>query len=151
MYTLKALDAEIVAKVEWLEANNGIAIHKKALVEMIQSDHEDIKGEDADFALCCVYDTVSDRVEVYFRNVKVNESESSDGQMLLPGFKHLQKRYNIQRDSESVLVRIQDMTDAEIGRKESELRMMAIGLMAHADELHRFLDERAQGVLPIAR
>lgn len=144
MYTEAMIDKEIKKKVAWLEAQNGKELHKGWLINAVIQDHADINGEDADFAICCARLTIRSRVESYFRKIKENEKDPTDEQMIFPGYKRLQKRYIVDRDTELVAVSILDMTDEEIRSKAEEHRKMGAGHYEHADELMRFLMDRAK-------
>lgn len=143
MYTMAMIDEEVKDKVRWLEEQNGKELHKGWLINAVIQDHADIKGEDADFAICCARLAIRSRVESYFRKIKENENDPTDEQMIFPGFKRLQKRYIVERD-ELVAVSVLDMTDAEIKAKAEEHRRMGAGHFEHANELMQFLLDRAK-------
>lgn len=144
MYTMAMIDEEVKDKVRWLEEQNGKELQKAWLVNAVIQDHADINGEDADFALCCSRSAVKSRVESYFRKIKENENDPTDEQMIFPGFRRLQKRYIVDRNTELVAISILDMTDDEIRNKAEEHRKMGAGHYEHADELIQFLSDRVK-------
>lgn len=144
MYSIGDLDKEIKAKVLWLEENNGRVLHKQWLINAVTGDHPQIVGDDADFALLCVRTTVTERVERLFREMKSDEMAAEpDAQMTLPGYKHLQRRYFVERDGERVGVLVWDVTDIELVAKAREHRAMGKAHFAHADEIDRFIEARS--------
>ncbi len=70
-------------------------------------------------------------------------AEVPEPQIILPGFERLQKAYSVERNDEPTIVPTAQLTDSEIRVKAVELRAMAAGCYQHADELERFLSERA--------
>lgn len=144
MYTLKDLDNEIAEKVVWLEENNGAELHKDWLIQAVLKDHTAVHGDDSDMAICCMRDTVSNKVRAYFNKIKA--SADLDPQMLLPGFKHLQKRYSIERKKQRVIVEIHNMTFDELTEKADEYYAMSKGAAEHGDEIIRYRDAISQAV-----
>lgn len=138
MYSLGMVDDEIKAKVAWLEENNGAVVEKEWLTNAVMSDHSDVTGDDADFAVCLARSAVADRVDRYFRSVKISTDIPDPAQDPLPGFKRVQKKYVFERDGKQVIVPVDDMTDEEIDAKADEHRAMGRGHFAHADELLRY-------------
>ena len=67
-------------------------------------------------------------------------SVSKSGMMLLPGFKHLQRGYPVERDGELIIVPIALMTSIERRARAEQYRKMAVGCEEHADELDRYDD-----------
>ncbi|MHC4687783.1 MAG: hypothetical protein ACYTEW_26275 [Planctomycetota bacterium] len=141
MISIGELDKEIKAKVEWIEKNNGDVLQKDWLQQAVMKDHDDVAGEDADFALCCMHYTVKARVEKHFRDIKENENTGADSQMNLPGYEHIQKRYIFERNGDRVAVPVQLMTLEEFKMKIGEHRKMGAGHYAHADELERYMEQ----------
>jgi len=94
------------------------------------------KPSDSDFSLCAAYWTSKERVAAHFREEKNRETD--DSQTKLPGFEKLQTRYLIRGE----LVPTEQLTVAEVRTKAKELRAMARGLLAHADELDRYADAK---------
>jgi len=142
-YTIPDLDNEITKKAEWLILNNGKTLHKGWLVNSVMADHDDIQGDDAEFARCLSIAHVTKRVEHYFRKAKADERNPADPQMVLPGYTVLQRMYIIERDDELVGVPVGDATNDELRGKEKQMRAMGDGLYKHADEIQRYIQERA--------
>lgn len=61
---------------------------------------------------------------------------------LLPGFEFLQRHYVINRDGVDVGVPIEESTDAELLAKAALYRAQSTRLLAHADELDRYVELR---------
>lgn len=97
---------------------------------------------DRDFNILCRREAVSKAVREVLRDLKLAaddpESVSGTGTLPLPGYKHLQQGYPIERDGELVIVPITLMTRAERGDRVSLYRKMAVGCQEHADELERY-------------
>lgn len=141
MYTIKDLDKEITdTKAGWAGANNGVP--KGWLVNAVMSKHANVTGDDSDFALCGSRYAVERRVEAHFREIKENEENPTNPQLILPGYEKLQKEYIVERNDEQVAISIWDMTDEEIDWKADQHRAMGRGHFAHADELIRFKESR---------
>lgn len=83
--------------------------------------------------------------EVVFRAMRratLRKSDESRQLLLGPEFQHAQQRYVIEREGESVVVRIFDMTDDELEAKAVEHEKQGDGHFEHAAELRRFMAER---------
>ena len=147
--TIPEIDGEVSGKVAYLETHNGRTLHKQWLIAALMADHDQIQGEDRDFAVCCARFTIEQRVDRYFRTTKQSEMEEPSDQLVLPGYERLQRRYICDRNGEQVIVRVHDLTDEEIDLKAAQHRQMGEGHRKHANELERFKSERLQPVLRV--
>lgn len=98
------------------------------------------ENEHAEMWLWCGYKTTRD----YVRRAINQERVTEEKQPLLPGFKHLQLSYVVERDGDTVEVSVFAMTDDEIAAKAAFYRSMGAACFEHADELVRFRDNREQ-------
>ncbi len=115
---------------------NGVA-YKADLVQSLVSTHEMYAGDGE--TLYALYYSYGEHINRYFRDIKAAEEEiGAPEELLLPGFKRLQRRYVLQRDSQSCIIGIDYMTPEELDAKEKEHRQMAIGHIQHAEEIHSF-------------
>jgi hypothetical protein len=100
---------------------------------------------DRDFNILCRREAVARYVREVLRDLKLaaedEESVSRSGSLPLPGFKHLQLGYPLERDGELVLVPIARMTSVERRAKATQYRRMGDGCYEHADELDRYDDD----------
>jgi hypothetical protein len=112
------------------------------LTNEVVASHPDIKGRDTDWYVLCAYEHVRDTVRQVLRQYKGEEPESPP-QLLLPGFKRLQRAYLVERDGEQSVVPINQLSDREILAKIREYERMAIGCTEHAEELRRYREQRA--------
>ena len=141
MYKPKDVELEIEKKVARLETRDSGRIEKDSLVDAVVSDH----AEDSDFAAFGVRFVVTKLVEAYFRNLKQQEQNGADEQLILPGYGHLQRRYFMGRNGKQEAVRVHSMTDEEFDWKAGQHRLMGRGHFDHADELIRFKEGRQAG------
>jgi hypothetical protein len=99
-------------------------------------------GPDADAYRICFREHVKDMAREVVREFKKTEEEIDPRQSVLPGFKRVQRSYQIERNGEPMLVPLLKMSDIEVERKITELRKIGTGNFAHADELERYLRDR---------
>lgn len=118
------------------------------VVQGVMDRHRDISGQDENFARLCAYEHVRRTTLTEIRNRKQNDEESqsvSQGE-LFPGYERVQKSYVISRDGEQMVVRLEQMTEAEGRTKIGELRSMASGALDHARELEDYFASRSRAV-----
>lgn len=118
----------------------GGSISKPWLAQEIVNAQEPPEGESADFYIACAYHAVSDIIGRFIRRMK--DSPGAE-QLVLPGYKHLQRRYAIDRDGPAI-VPLEEMTVDEMLKKANELDAFAEGAREHAEELRAYA--RAQGI-----
>jgi hypothetical protein len=108
-------------------------------------EHPRITGKDKDFWLAVGSREIRGAVQRAVSSYKVKPSmDVADAQLLMPGFRHLQKAYLIAREDEQKVVRTDRMTDQELVEKAGELQVMAAGCVEHASEITRYLARRRQ-------
>lgn len=96
---------------------------------------------DRDFNVTCRRLAVSDAVRQVLRDLKMADEDpegvSGSGSLPLPGFKHLQLGYPLERDGKLVIVPIAKMSAREKLERADRYDRMAIGCREHAEELRR--------------
>lgn len=125
------LDAGLILRAEWVTA------------EIIGSKQEP-DCDDADFYLICARSHVAEIVKKCIG--KYTAKPTTDEQLKLPGFEHMQKAYQVERGGVRFLVPTDALTDDELMRRADEYDEMAVGCRAHAREIRDFVERRsAQG------
>lgn len=143
MYSIDELRAEISAKIEWLQENNGTVLHPDAITDQIMSDHADINGDDVGFYVCCSRAMVRDQVRRSLNRFDATAiQETIDPQIVMVGFERLQTYYLITRQKERVAVRVDQMTEEEIRGKIAEMLAHIDGMSLHVRELKRYMERR---------
>ena len=126
-YIQDQLDAGVIVRAEWITTG--------FLASKAEPD-----CEDADFYLICAR---SHLAEVVKRCIgKYSAKPETDNQLVLPGFTHLQRGYQVEREGVRLLVPTDLLTDEEIDARADEYEAMAAGCCAHARELRDFKDRR---------
>ncbi len=100
------------------------------------------RGDHADAWRVSYREHVKDLARLCVREFKQKEEELDPQQPSLPGFKRLQRSYQIDRNGEPMVVPLIQMNDDEIEEKATELDRLAAGNTAHAAELRRYLRDR---------
>lgn len=121
------LDAGLILRAEWVTA------------EIIGSKSEP-ECDDADFYLICARNHIAEIVKKCIG--KYSAKPTTDEQLKLPGFEHMQKAYQVDRAGERLLVPTDLLSDAELLARAEEYDLMAIGCRAHARELRDFVERR---------
>lgn len=121
------LDAGLILRAEWVTTE-------------ILAAKQEPECEDADFYLICARNHIS---EVVKRCIgKYSAKPTTDEQLKLPGFEHMQKAYQVERDSVRLLIPTDALTDAELLARAEEYDAMAVGCRAHAREIRDFVERR---------
>lgn len=95
-----------------------------------------IEGEDKDFYHVAAMAHVKNVVK---RCVgKFDASPVSDPQLVLDGFDHLQVAYSVERDGQTCLVPVDQLTLSEIEARAAEYDQMASSCRKHAKELRTY-------------
>lgn len=129
------LAAEIEALIDERMAQNGTVAMDWIVHETIER-HPKIAGEDSEFYRLCGYSHVRFTAREVLRGRKSAEERNEPTQAeLLPGMKHLQRSYVVERNGDAQVVRLEEMTFDELQEKEHALRAFAHGAIKHADEL----------------
>ena len=100
-------------------------------------------GEDIEFWRYGGQTTCREMVRRCINRRAGEKPEPQETQFILPGFEHLQTYYVVKREGEDLGVSVFDLTAMEIKEKANVYRKMGAGCFAHADELLRFLAQRA--------
>lgn len=124
------IDANVAIRVEWLAAE-------------VVAMKDQVEGPDADFYIACGMDFIKSTIKNVVGEYKPKPQQNT--QIILPGFDHLQKAYTVTRNNEVVLVPVNMLTDAELELRAKEYEAMAVGCIAHADEIRTFIASRDQG------
>ena len=124
------LDAGLILRAEWVTA------------EIIASKAEP-ECADADFYLICARNHLAEVVKKCIG--KYSAKPTTDEQLKLPGFEHMQKAYQVEREGVRLLVPTDRLTDAELLARAEEYDLMAVGCRAHARELREFVERRSVG------
>jgi len=110
----------------------------------IVNRHNRIEGPDADFCLERTYDNIRDEVRRAIRRYDISAEGEADPQLTMEGFERLQKVYSVMRNGQSVAVRVELMSDAELEAKEIELERFAAGSIEHRNEIRRYRLQRRE-------
>ena len=106
-------------------------------------EHQNIDGDDKDFWLTVGSREIRSAVQKAVSAYKIKpDADEPDAQLLMPGFRHLQRAYLVGRQGEQTVVRIERMADHELVAKAGELHVMAAGCVEHASEITRYLANR---------
>lgn len=121
------LDAGIILRADWV-------------TDEILASKQEPECEDADFYLICARNHLA---EVVKRCIgKYSPKPTTDEQLKLPGFEHMQKGYQVEREGVRLLIPTDALTDAELLARAEEYDAMAIGCRAHAREIRDFVERR---------
>lgn len=126
----------------------GVLVQTHWIAHEVLGRHDDIDGNDAEWYRVCTFKEVCRIAKSAIG--KYRADEETNEQLVLPGFVHLCKAYPLSRDSELVLVPVDQCTDDELLTRASELDKMAKGCVAHARELREYVLARAQMTLAVA-
>jgi hypothetical protein len=125
------IDAGETVRVEWL-------------TQEILAIKDKIDGEDADFYVACAADFIKYTVKRVIKKYAPQPEAVTDMQVRMDGFDHMLKAYTVQRDGETVLVPVKQLSDTEIEARAQEYEAMAHGCVAHSRELRAFRRGRAR-------
>ena len=127
--------------------DRGLVTSTAALAEQIMVAHHykrlrslrDLIQDDREFYEDCAWHHVKTAIRNVLRDYKLLPSQTPE-QLVLPGYEFVQKAYAIEQgdEHEPHVVPIEMMSEAELIAKAAELRQMAKGCEAHAEELDRF-------------
>jgi hypothetical protein len=108
----------------------------------VLNQYADINGTDVDFYLICARHYVADQVKKVIKRFEPSQDQTN-GQLVLDGFSHMQKAYPVKRASAHELVPTDQLTDHELEARAAEYEKMAAGCIAHADEIRKYIRDRA--------
>jgi hypothetical protein len=151
MSTKSAVGAErskLVFEVRQLidaRLKNGLTVGTALVVSALVENHrKNCPGIDQWF-VTRAYEAVRNIVRETVRELDDCANETGDGgnpNLRLPGFERLQSWYSIERDGESQIVPVDQLTPDEGAAKVAQLRKFGQGALLHADELERYLAQR---------
>lgn len=121
------LDAGLILRTDWV-------------THEILSSKDEPECEDADFYLICARSHISEIVKRCIG--KYSTKPTTDEQLKLPGFDHMQKAYQVEREGVRLLVPTDALTDPELLCRAQEYDDMASGCRAHAREIRDFVARR---------
>jgi hypothetical protein len=135
---IKDIRAFIISIVEE-KITSGQLVNQHWTTTEILNQYDDIEGGDSDFYIITARTWVNSEVK---RAIGKYESDpsSSDDQLTLDGFQHLQRAYPIVRDGDRCLVPVEQMTYQEFTEKAEAYSSMSQGLAKHSDEIFAFRD-----------
>jgi len=119
------VEAGMIVRVEWL-------------THEILALKSNIEGEDAAFYVACGVKFIRDAVRDCVGAYKPKPTAEPDVQIVMEGFDYMQRAYTVSRESEVLLVPVDQMTDTEIEARAVELEAMARGCITHARELRNY-------------
>ena len=133
------IQSEIGRLVE-REANGSLP--KPWLVAQLVAVHAPRAGDPE--TLYALHFCYSEYVNRYCRNLKAQEDdeEPSADSLFSEEYRHIQKRYVIQRDGESCIVAVDYMSAEELDAKAAAHKSSAAGHLEHAQELYAFRVKR---------
>lgn len=120
----------------------GIAIRADWVAVGVLGTKDKIEGDDAEFYRVCAYNEIRRIAKEVIGKFKA--TDETPAQLVLPGFTHLCKAYPMDRDGEVVLVPVDQCTTAELLTRAAQLHDMAVGCVAHADEIRAYVTARAE-------
>lgn len=145
---LRNITEEIKITISDLMDKSESVLHPDWITMSVMSNHPDVEGEDADFALVGCKAFVRNETRKQINRIKSADEADYPEQLVMPGCNHLQKYYACERDGERCAVRVDMMTDDELQQKAGEYRSMGRACLDHADEIERYLSDRLNGKLP---
>lgn len=146
MTARKELLDEIREAIEAREAAH-LPVQKSWLVHQIVSAHDAAISGDTAWHRNCAFDAVSAGCRAVLREEVADEDLRAAGeeQLVLPGYTYVRHRYSnkcVNGTTEQGIVQLVDMTYKQVRAKIAELRHMAQGNTAHANELEHYCDAR---------
>jgi hypothetical protein len=139
MNALKDIKAEIRTLIGD-RTRDGVVIHAAWLTTEVMGKYSEVHGDDAALYVILAHKALGEIVKECIG--KYEPKAQTEGQLVLPGFDHVQRAYPVVRGGERVLVPTDLLTDEEIDDRCEDLRVMARGCIAHVKELEAFRDMR---------
>lgn len=138
---MKTEQASVIAEVQWCLEQclaRGEPVRAEWLAQQVLARHPNHEGEDAGWYTRRAYEALRAAVRIVTQRYAPKSAMSDeDRALVLPGFKHLQTAYLVNRGGTQHVVPLGQMTTGELEGKEQELRRMGAGCFEHADELAR--------------
>lgn len=143
MFSEKDFTAEVQAIVD-SAVQQKVGVKTDWLAHSIVSKHPGIHGGDKEFYVLCAFGHVKTAIRAAIRRYHPDELGHAElTAPLLTGFTYLQAVYPVDRDGESEIIPIEELSDGEIESKAAEYERMADGCRLHAAELRRYRSGRA--------
>lgn len=121
--------------------SSGVVVNIDWAAAEILAGKAEIDGADAPFYRVCTFKEVQ---RIVRRAIgKYDVTDTTDDQLVLPGFKHLCKAYAITRDGKVMLVPVTKCTTPELLARADFLDEMAKGCRSHAREIREYVSARA--------
>jgi hypothetical protein len=111
------------------------------IIQSIVDQHGNVRGQDTEFLVRCTFEHLRNCVRIVMRELH-DADEEPDDQLVLPGYKRVQRVYLVNRNGKSLIVPVAKLTDSEILGKVEMLRKMRAGCRAHERDLLRYLKDR---------
>lgn len=119
----------------------GEDVHMDWAVQELITLQGSIEGDGLEFYDLCARDFCYRVVKkVVGRYDRIDNANTE--QLNLKGFEHLQKGYTVERDSTTVLVAIENITDFELLDRAKEYDRLSLGCAAHAQEIRDYVSRR---------
>lgn len=109
-------------------------VAKSWIVKHLMDIHRESFADD--FAVQVAHDAFDAYARHYINRLKPRPEQ--DPQLVMPGFKHLQVRYVVNREGESTVVRTEQMSPEEFDAQIAQHEAHSAGHAIHADELRKF-------------
>ncbi|KAB2680354.1 hypothetical protein [Brucella pseudintermedia] len=116
---------------------NGIVVDVDMLCLGLMEKRGTIEGEGAEFYRVHTFKDVKRIAKSVIG--KYDAKDTTDAELLLPGFKHLCKAYPMKRQGKSVLVPVDQCSDFELINRATQLEDMASGCRSHAGEIREYV------------
>jgi hypothetical protein len=123
---------------------NGEQIVVEWLTNEIIRSKSSIDGEDVPFYRTCAFSHVKDVVRRSVGKYDQRSLTADRNQIVMDGFEHLQVAYTVSRNSDVVLVPVNQLTDAELLARAVEYDDMARGCRKHAFEIREYVRSRKE-------
>lgn len=137
MFSEKDLIKEIWEVVDEI-TNSGAEPPKSWITRGVLKRHPAPEGPDQELFHFSLQETVGRAVRRAMGRLKAKEDQMDQHELLMPGYKRLQRFYLVPRDDEHVVVRLENMSCADIDAKIAEYQSMAEGCRQHVQELRRY-------------
>ena len=122
--------------------SRGESVDRDTLVHKTLETRSRIEGEDAPFYRV---HTFADLQKVASKVIgKYEPKDKTEEELLLPGFTHLQRAYQIKRNETVMIVPVDQCSDDELKGRAALLDEMAKGCRDHAREIREYVLARGK-------
>ncbi len=140
---IKDIEAMILSIVTG-KIDRGDSVYMSWTVGEILASYSEISGQDKEFYLITARDWVYKKVKRSVDKLEASSADSTNPQMKLEGFDHLQKAYTVKRDESRVLVPIHLLSNDELESRAMQYESMAQANINHAKEIRMYRNSRQQ-------